>query len=90
MLELSPMDVKTLLVGLVRDSVFDLGPKHHLRAVHEVVHHVFKLRHQRLPINDVEVDLGISGNLDSNVTLNVINEPAKINLVVKHPLFLVD
>jgi hypothetical protein len=61
-----------------------------LRAVHEVVHYILELRHQCLPVNDVEVDLGIGGDLDSNVTFNVINEPAKINLVVKHPLFLVD
>ena len=90
MFKLPPVDIKRLFISLVGDSVLDLGAKHHLRAVHEVVHHVFQLWHQGFPVNDVEVDLSIRRDLDSNVTLDVVDETSEVNLVVEHPLFLID
>lgn len=48
---LSPVDGEAPLVRLVGDAISDLGSKHHLVAVHVVVHDVFKFWLQRLRVD---------------------------------------
>ena len=88
MLELSPVNIKRLLIGFVSDSVSYRFTKHHLRAIHEVLHHILKLRHQCLSVNDVKVDLVVSGNLNPLIACNVVNESTNIDLVIAFPLTL--
>ena len=80
--------IKGLLVGLVRDAVLDSRAEHHLVAAHEVEHHVFELGLESLQIDQVEVDVVVRRDLDSNVTLDVKDEASDVEGVILHP-FLV-
>jgi hypothetical protein len=83
--ELSSIDGKGFLICLIRDSISDLGAEHHLIAAHEVSHDVFESWLESLRVNQVEVDLVISGDLDSFVTLNEENEASCLDLIVLFP-----
>ena len=79
------MDVDALVVCLVSYSIFHPAAKHHLGAVHEILHDVFQLWHKCLFVNYVEEDLGVCGDLDPRVTFDIIDESICVNLMVYHP-----
>jgi hypothetical protein len=74
------------LIGFVGDSVSYRFTKHHLRTIHEVLHDILKLRYECLSVNNVKVDLGISGNLNPLITSNIVNESSNVNGVIAFPL----
>ena len=82
---LSSVDDERFLVGLVSDTVSNLGTKHHLRAVHVVIHNILKLWHESLLVNEVEVDLVIGSDLDSDISLDIVNETSRVNFLVQLP-----
>ena len=88
MLKLPPVNIERLLVGLVGDAVLDLAPEHHLRAVHEVEHHVLQSRLQGRPIDYVEVYVCVCRYLDSGIALDIVNETSLVDCVVLNPFHL--
>lgn len=85
MLVFSSVDLETSLVGLESDTVANIPSKHHLSAVHVVVHGIFKFWLQRFFINQVEVDLIISGDLQPLVSLDVEYHTSCMNEVILLP-----
>ena len=89
---LPSIDGKTPLVGLVSDTVLHFRAEHHLSAVHVVEHDVLKDRLQMLfgvfiiLLDQVEVDELVSGDLDPDVSLNIVDEPSSLNLIILFPL----
>lgn len=82
---LSSIDRKTLLVSLVCDTVSNFGPEHHLIASHEIEHNVFKGWHERLLVDQVKIDLLIRGDLNSDVSFDVVDESSYLQHVVLYP-----
>ena len=79
------INIKALLIGLVGDAVFDFGAKHHLVAAHEIEHDVLKGRFESLGVDKVEVDQVISGDLDSLISFDEVNESSDFKLIVLFP-----
>lgn len=88
MLKFSSVDIKRTLVGLVSDTILNLTSEHHLRAVHEVEHHILKSGLKCTRINQVEEDLRVCTNLDSFVTLDEVDGTALVKGVVVMPVLL--
>ena len=65
---LSCVDLKTGLVGLKCNSVPNLGTKHHLGTLHEIVHAILERWHEGLLVNQVKVDFLICSNLDPDIS----------------------
>lgn len=83
--ELSSVDGERFLVGLVSDTVSDSRTEHHLVAPHEVEHDVLQSWLEGLWIDEIEVDLVVSGNLDTLVSLDEVDETSDIKLVILLP-----
>ena len=83
---LSSENIKLILIGLVCYAILDLASKHHLAAVHEVVHYILEIGHKRLFIKEIEVDQVISGYLYSDVAFDEVYETSHFYFVVEHPL----
>ena len=83
----SSVDIERLLIGLVGDSISHFRAKHHLIASHVVVHHVLQGWHESVFVNQIKVNNLVRSNLDSDITLNVIDEPSHLNGVKKLPAF---
>ena len=79
------INMETPLVGLVSDTVSYSGAKHHLVAVHVVMHYVLQLWHESVGVDDVEVDAIVCGNLDTLVAFNEVNETSNVKFVVLPP-----
>jgi hypothetical protein len=73
MVEFSSVNLNTRLICFECDTISYSCSKHHLRALHKVVHAIFKLWHKSLFIDKVEVDSLISNHLDPNIASNEIN-----------------
>lgn len=56
--------------------VFDSGPKHHLGAVHVVVHNILKRGDKSLFVDQEEVDMGICGHLNPHIPFDEVNLPS--------------
>mmetsp|Transcript_2923 Transcript_2923/g.4510 ORF Transcript_2923/g.4510 Transcript_2923/m.4510 type:complete len:210 (+) Transcript_2923:3004-3633(+) len=83
---LPPINVEAPLVHLVRDTVANLGPEHHLVAAHKVLHNVIEDGLQSVFIDHIEVNLLISYYLDTDVPTNIVNETAQLDRVIEDPL----
>ena len=83
--EFSGNDTKIFLIGLECDTILDCRPKHHLGALHEVVHTVLEVRHEILWVNEVEVNLLSCGYLDPFVTFDKVDEASLWDCVVLLP-----
>jgi len=70
MLESSSVDLKTFHVGLISYTKSNSFSKHGLVAVHVVVHYVLQFGHQSLWVDEIEVNLFVSCNLDSDVSFD--------------------
>ena len=86
MLKFSTVDIKAALVGFESDAVFYFAAKHHLRAVHEIEHHVLQYWLQGFSVYHVKVDALICGNLDPDVTFDVVDEPSLVQCMVNFPV----
>jgi hypothetical protein len=75
---LSGVNRQAWLVGLVCDTEPDTSSKHHHRALHVIVHHVLQFRLKGLLINNEEVNLFISNNLNPYVAPNEIDLPSHV------------
>ena len=82
----SPKNIKLPLIWLVSNTIFDSATKHHLTALHVVVHHVLEVRHQSLCIHNVEIDQVICSDLDPDVPFDEVDEPSHFYFVVLNPL----
>lgn len=61
-------DAEVGLARLVGDAVSYFGANDHLRALHEVCHHVLKFRNQLFEVSEnEEVNLLLCGDLESNI-----------------------
>lgn len=86
---LSRVDHEARLVLPISNSEFLGWSEHHLRGSHEINHHVFKLGHQSLLINDVEVNPVFANNLNSNISLDEVDLAARVRqLVIQVPVWL--
>tara|TARA_B110000285_G_scaffold161863_1_gene180808 strand:+ start:39 stop:359 length:321 start_codon:yes stop_codon:yes gene_type:complete len=85
---LPPVDLKEARVVLVGDSVFYFRTKHHLVALHEIKHHVFESWHKSFWVNQIEVNILLSSDLDPFVAFDEINESSVLNCVVISPRLL--
>ena len=88
MLIFPSVNVKTLLIRLVSDTIFNFGPEHHLVTLHVVKHHILQLRYQSFFVDKVKVDFFISNNLYSNVTFDVIYLATAIYRIIVDPFAL--
>ena len=79
------MYLEALLVGSVGDTVLYFAAEHHHGAVHVVVNHVFELWKEGVFVYQVEVDVVVSGNLNSNVPLSERNKACQLESVVQLP-----
>lgn len=82
----TPENIKLFLIRLVSYSVLHLAPEHHLTALHVVVHHILKIRHQSFCIHYVEIDQVICSDLYPDVPFYEVDEPSHFYFVVLHPL----
>ena len=82
----SPIDVEALLIGLVGHTVPHFGAEHHLVTGHEVEHHVLQDGHESLLVNLAEIDLVICGDLNSHVSLDIVDESSDLLNMVLCPL----
>ena len=93
MVVLPGIDLESWLVSFVSNTVSYSGAEHHLGALHEVEHHVFKSGFECLFVDQVEVDLVISRNLDPNIAADKIDLATHLlKLVILGPVagFFVD
>lgn len=67
------VDNKPFLTSLENYTRSNLWTEHHLRAVHVVIHHVLKSWLASFFVDYEKVNLFVSGDLDSNVSLDEIN-----------------
>ena len=86
MFVLSSVDVDASLVVLVSDAILDLGPEHHHRAVHEVVHHVFKLDFVSFKIDHVKQNLFFGDYLNPFIPFNEEDIATSIYSIVAIPV----
>ena len=70
MIELSSVYLEAWLVDLKRDTIAYTSTKHQLRALHEVVHYVLKLRHEGLLVDQIKVDALSCSYLNSDVAFD--------------------
>jgi len=85
MLVLSSINIKAALIRLESYTISHFWAKHHLAAVHEVEHYVFQFGLKRFFINEIEINLIIRGNLDSNISFDVVDKTSNVNVVVLNP-----
>ena len=85
-LVLPPIDIETLLVDFVGDSIPDLAAEHHCAAPHVIVHYVFKSWFKRIFINRVEENLLVGSDLNSHVSFDIVNESTSMDCIVLLPL----
>lgn len=74
----SSINVKRSLIGFISDSISNLFSKHALVAPNIVGHDVLELRHKGLFVDNVEINQFLGGHLDSNVTLNIVDETSHV------------
>jgi hypothetical protein len=67
------VDLESGLVGLERNTVSYSGAKHHLGALHKVIHTILKSWHECLLVDQIEIDSVVRSNLDPNVTFDEID-----------------
>ena len=79
---LSPVDFESFIIDFVANAKSNSPTEHHLVAIHVVVHAVFKLRHERLLVDEVEVNQFFGGNLDSYIAFDVKDGAS-------HPQFMI-
>jgi hypothetical protein len=83
--ELSGVNTQVFLIGLECDTVLDCGAKHHLGALHKVVHAVLEAGYVVLRVNEVEENLLRSSYLNPFVSFYEVNESSFRDFVVKFP-----
>jgi hypothetical protein len=90
---LSGVYLESWLISFIRNTVSYSGAKHHLGALHEIEHHVFKSWYERLLVDQIEVHLVISRNLDPYIAADEIDLATHLlELVILGPVagFLVN
>ena len=85
---LFPINIEADLPCFVCDAILSLWPKHHLTAVHEIVHAVLQSWQERLRVDNVKVYQIVSGDLNPDISLCVINEASMAQRVVLFPSHL--
>ena len=79
MLKLSSVYIKRPLVCFVRDAVLNFSSKHHLGAIHKVLHNVLKSGQQCFLVHDVEVNFSVRCQLNPHITFDVKYESSHVN-----------
>lgn len=90
MIILSSVNHKSRLVLSISHAKSFQWTKHHLCSLHEVVHNIFKLWHQCFLINDIEVNLIFTHNLNTDITFDEVNLTAcVVKFIILMPVRLV-
>jgi hypothetical protein len=79
------VNIEASFVVFVGDSVSDSSTEHALSALHVIVHYVLHFGLKRLFIDQIEVNVVLGGDLDSDVTFDKVNETPDVDLVVLFP-----
>ena len=82
---LSAVNFEAPLIGLVADAESNSFTKHHLVALHVVVHAVFQLGQESIPVDDIEVNQFFRCNLNSNITFDEKDEALDPKFMVLLP-----
>ena len=62
----------------IRDAKSLHWAEHHLRCLHKIEHYVLQMWHKRFLVDDVEIDLIFTDNLNPNIPSDEINLAARI------------
>ena len=76
------------MVGFEGHTVLDLGAEHHLGAIHEVVHAVFKGWNKGDRIYQVEEDFGVSCDLNPFVSFDKVHKTTLLDIKILLPAHL--
>jgi hypothetical protein len=82
----SSINVKSSFISLISNTVSYLGAVHHITALHEVEHDVFKSGYKCLLVYQIEINFIISNNLDSYISFDVVNKSSCLNLIITFPV----
>ena len=85
--EFPTVNIKGSLIWLVGDAVPYSFAKHGLVAAHIIIHNIFKIGHKCLPIDKIKVNQLIRGNLNTDVTFDVIDEAPHFQSMIEFPTF---
>lgn len=77
--------IEAFLVGLVSYAISNSPTKHALGTLHVVVHYVLKVWLKSFFVNQIEVDVVLSGNLDSDITSDEEDKTSDFNGVILDP-----
>ena len=80
------IDVEAPFVLLVGDTVSDSTAKHHLGALHVVVHDVLEFRLKRLLVDEVKVNMLLVNHLDPDISFDEVDVASDVKLAVLNPL----
>jgi len=72
MFVLPGINIKTSGVSLISDTISDFTSKDQTTALHVIVHNVFKNRCKLLVVHEIEENLFIGCDIDSNVTFDEV------------------
>ena len=87
MVVLSGVYLESWLISFISNAVSYFGTKHHLGTLHEIEHHVLKFGLKRLFVDEIEVNLFISRNLNPNIAADEIYLPTHLfKLVILGPV----
>lgn len=88
-MQVSPsINLEGPLVCLITDTVFHFWSKHHVITAHVVEHDIFQSWFQGIFVNKIKENFFVGGDLDSHVTLDVINETSCFDPMVQFPFLL--
>ena len=93
MVSFSDPNMEVGLISFECNTVPNHRTKHHLRAIHEVKHYIFKLRNQGLFVDHIKEYLFVSCYLESNVSFyeeNVTSHFWNNMVLVPHFSFRMD
>ena len=87
MFKISAENIKSCLISFIGYTISYFWSKHHLRALHKVVHHCFQARLISFLVNVIEENLFWCCHLHSNVTLYMKYKSLVLKFMVKLPSF---
>ena len=79
------VDRKVGAVDPVRNREHHAFAEHHLVAAHIIIHTIFKLGHQSFLIDEIEVHILISGHLNPNIALYIVQKPSHFQVEIFLP-----
>ena len=88
MMVLSLVDIQAFLFLFEGYAKSNLGSKHHLCALHEIIDGVFEHRLESVWINEIEINFIVGYDLESFVALDVVQLTFEVELCVLFPVHI--